>query len=45
MTLSVDLFWSFRSPYSYLALPKTTQLASQYDITVVARPVYPLCDP
>jgi 2-hydroxychromene-2-carboxylate isomerase len=42
MTLSVDLFWSFRSPYSYLALPKTTQLASQYDITVAARPVYPL---
>ena len=25
MTLSVDLFFSFRSPYSYLALPKTRQ--------------------
>jgi 2-hydroxychromene-2-carboxylate isomerase len=23
MTLAVDLFFSFRSPYSYLALPKT----------------------
>ena len=25
MTLSVDLFFSFRSPYSYLALPKTLE--------------------
>jgi len=26
MTLSVDLFYSYRSPYSYLALPKTLKL-------------------
>jgi 2-hydroxychromene-2-carboxylate isomerase len=42
MTLSVDLFWSFRSPYSYLALPKAARLVEQYDFTINARPVYPL---
>lgn len=42
MTLSVDLFWSFRSPYSYLALPKTLRIVRQYDLVVNARPVYPL---
>src|SRR5215468_3732870 len=42
MTLSVDLFFSFRSPYSYLALPKTMKLAADYDVTVNLRPVYPL---
>ena len=42
MTLSVDLFWSFRSPYSYLALPKTMRIVQQYDLEVNARPVYPL---
>src|SRR3981189_650404 len=42
MTLSVDLFFSFRSPYSYLALPKTLKLVADYDATVNLRPVYPL---
>ena len=42
MTLSVDLFFSFRSPYSYLALPKTLQLVADYDAIVNLRPVYPL---
>lgn len=42
MTLAVDLFWSFRSPYSYLALPKTMRLVAEYDLAVNARPVYPL---
>ncbi len=42
MTLSVDLFFSFRSPYSYLALPKTLRIVAQYDLVVNARPVYPL---
>jgi 2-hydroxychromene-2-carboxylate isomerase len=42
MALSVDLFWSFRSPYSYLALPKTLKLAAEYDVSVNLRPVYPL---
>ena len=42
MTLSVDLFFSFRSPYSYLALPKTMQMVADYDVAVTLRPVYPL---
>jgi 2-hydroxychromene-2-carboxylate isomerase len=42
MTLSVDLFFSFRSPYSYLALPKTVKLVADYDASVNLRPVYPL---
>ena len=42
MTLSVDLFYSYRSPYSYLSLPRTMRLVSEYDLTVNLRPVYPL---
>jgi 2-hydroxychromene-2-carboxylate isomerase len=42
MTLSVDLYFSFRSPYSYLALPKTTKLIADYNAMVNLRPVYPL---
>jgi 2-hydroxychromene-2-carboxylate isomerase len=42
MTLTVDLFWSFRSPYSYLALAKAVPLTRAYDLEIVARPVYPL---
>ena len=42
MTLSVDLFYSYRSPYSYLALPRTMRLVAEYDLTVNLRPVYPL---
>jgi len=42
MTLSVDLFYSFRSPYSYLALPKIARLVADYDVAVNLRPVYPL---
>jgi hypothetical protein len=37
MTLSVDLFFSFRSPYSYLALPKTRKMLADYDVTVRQR--------
>lgn len=42
MTIDVDLFWSFRSPYSYLSLPKAAKLVETYDLTIHARPVYPL---
>jgi len=42
MTLSVDLFFSFRSPYSYLALTRTRKMVADYDVTVNLRPVYPL---
>lgn len=42
MALTVDLFWSFRSPYSYLALPKACRMVADYAFEIQARPVYPL---
>ncbi len=42
MTLEFDLFWSFRSPYSYLATPRIVALSRRYDVTVNVRPVYPI---
>jgi 2-hydroxychromene-2-carboxylate isomerase len=42
MSLDVDLFWSFRSPYSYLATPRLVRLAEEYDVAIRARPVLPL---
>ncbi|HWA30412.1 MAG TPA: 2-hydroxychromene-2-carboxylate isomerase [Rhizomicrobium sp.] len=42
MTLSVDLFWSFRSPYSYLATPRLVEMQRDYDLDINVRPVYPL---
>ena len=42
MTLSVDMFFSLRSPYSYLALPKTLKFVADYDVAVNLRPVYPI---
>jgi 2-hydroxychromene-2-carboxylate isomerase len=42
MTLSIDLFWSFRSPYSYLATPRLVEIARDYDLVINVRPVYPL---
>lgn len=42
MTLSVDVFWSFRSPYSYLATRRLVQMCRDYDLEIRARPVYPL---
>jgi 2-hydroxychromene-2-carboxylate isomerase len=42
VTLSIDLFWSFRSPYSYLATPRLVEMTREYDLAVNVRPVYPL---
>ena len=42
MALSADVFWSFRSPYSYLAIGRYRKLAEDYDLTINIRPVYPL---
>ncbi len=42
MTLTADIFWSFRSPYSYLAIGRYRQLADDYDVAFNVRPVYPL---
>lgn len=42
MTLTADIFWSFRSPYSYLATRRYVALSQEYDLTLNLRPVYPL---
>ena len=42
MSLAVDVYWSFRSPYSYLAVPRLRELSEAYDVEVRMRPVYPL---
>ena len=42
MSLQVDLFWSFRSPYSYLAVERVISLEAQFDVQFRVRPVYPL---
>ena len=42
MTLTYDLYWSFRSPYSYLITHKLVGLERDYDVRGNIRPVYPL---
>lgn len=42
MTATVDVFWSFRSPYSYLATPDLLKLREDYDVEVRFRPVLPI---
>jgi 2-hydroxychromene-2-carboxylate isomerase len=42
MTLSYDLYWSFRSPYSYMVMPRLMALEAEYDVACNVRPVYPL---
>ncbi|MGZ6017412.1 MAG: DsbA family protein [Phenylobacterium sp.] len=42
MTLTYDLYWSFRSPYSYMVTPRLMELERDYDVACNVRPVYPL---
>jgi 2-hydroxychromene-2-carboxylate isomerase len=42
MDAAVDLFWSFRSPYSYLAVPGARRLEKEFRVEVRFRPVLPL---
>lgn len=42
MTLDYELYWSFRSPYSYLLTPRLVALESEYDVRCDVRPVYPI---
>lgn len=37
-----DLYFSFRSPYSYLAIGRYREIAQDYDLELRLRPVYPL---
>ncbi|MFC3070594.1 2-hydroxychromene-2-carboxylate isomerase [Phenylobacterium soli] len=42
MSLSYDLYWSFRSPYSYMVVPRLIALEAEYDVVCNVKPVYPL---
>lgn len=42
MSHTVDVFWSFRSPYSYLVTPDLLQLRRDFDLRVTLRPVLPI---
>jgi 2-hydroxychromene-2-carboxylate isomerase len=42
MTHTIDLYWSFRSPYSYIVTPRLIALEREWDAQVVVRPVLPI---
>jgi 2-hydroxychromene-2-carboxylate isomerase len=42
MTAPIDLYFSFRSPYSYLAVQFVPDIEAAYDVSVALRPVLPL---
>lgn len=42
MTLRYDLYWSFRSPYSYMVVPRLMALEAEHDVVCDVKPVYPL---
>lgn len=39
---SIDLFWSFRSPYSYIIVPRMLELERDWNARVNVRPVLPI---
>jgi len=42
MTLTAHLYWSFRSPYSYLGTKQYCEVADTYDVDIKVKPVYPI---
>lgn len=42
MTLTADLYFSFRSPYSFLSVGRYRAMSETYDVAIALRPVYPL---
>ena len=40
--LGAELYWSFRSPYSYLATRRYREMTERFRLTIRLRPVYPL---
>ena len=41
MSLLVEIFWSFRSPYSYILMPRLVKLVAEYDVNVEMKIVHP----
>ncbi len=42
MTLTAHLYWSFRSPYSYLGTGQYREMTEKYDLDIKIKPVYPI---
>lgn len=42
MTATVDVYWSFRSPYSRLVVPDLLALRDEFEVEINLRPVLPL---
>ena len=42
MPHEVEVYWSFRSPYSYLLVPRLIELERDWDAAVKVRPVLPI---
>ncbi len=42
LAFSIDLFWSFRSPYCYLALDRLLDLNRDHGVGINVRPIYPI---
>lgn len=42
MSETVDVYWSFRSPYSYFATPDLLALREAYEVDIKLRVVYPI---
>ena len=38
----IDVYFSFRSPYSYLATPEMLKIKKNYDINLILRPILPV---
>jgi 2-hydroxychromene-2-carboxylate isomerase len=42
MNLTADLYFSFRSPYSYLAIGRYRAMMAEWNVDIALKPVYPL---
>ena len=42
MTLTAELYFSFRSPYSYLSIGRYRKMTEKFDLAIGLHPVYPL---
>ena len=42
MSEVTDIYWAFRSPYSYRAIPELLQLRDDYDVEIALRVVLPI---
>jgi len=40
--IPIEMYWSIRSPYSYIALIRAKELANHYQVPLVVKPVLPM---